>query len=175
MTPCLAGYYSAHYSLFCNTLGLDDADIETLVAEARQIVPTDSLEYITQVFIATSHFLKVPMSKTANTGVMPLAGYRIFPIQTGMSNFDYLSTALDTDEWYIADRSHLRQSFEGKLHLLAFDKQALEEMEPLIQELGLEQRLLSKAAIPVAMIEGMVEFHPQYTASLRAKARCIAR
>lgn len=162
--------------MFCDILQLRNADIKTLLAEAKQIRVTDSLEYITQVFLSTSHFLEVLGANPADADVACLLNLKIFPIQTAISysSFDFLSTASDIDEWYIADRLHLRQCFEGKLHLLAFDEQTIQKIEPVIRRLGLEERLLSKVATAEVMTEGEVEIHDKFTASLCEKAKYIA-
>jgi hypothetical protein len=173
-TPCLEKYYPEHQSLLRDSLRLGDADIKTLVSEARRITPNDSIDQITQIFIAISKYLEI-----SNTGsaVQSLAECPIFPVVTGSfrSDFDSLYAAAGTDMWFIADRMYLKESFDSLVPLLAVHPEIVEKLSPFIDALELERRLLSKVAKGVSKTKGRVELHHDYTRSLRKKARCIAR
>jgi hypothetical protein len=178
MAPLLKRYYPGNHRLFQRILGIQDADMDTLIGKVRQTSPNDSLEYMTQVFVAISQLLEKPLSSTDEAKVKLLNGYQIFPLQNQsyLPDFCFFRTALDSDdEWYIADRLHFRRFFEGKLSLLAFDEQSLEKMQPLIQILDLSNRLLSRASKAAPMANGQIMFQPMYTNSLQKKANWIAR
>ena len=47
--------------------------------------------------------------------------------------------------WYIPDREHLRDSFDGKVHLLDFTPREVQESMPLFKAMNIEESLLSEA------------------------------
>lgn len=174
VTPSLVNYYPERQSLLHDTLRLGDADIKVLVREARGIMPTDSINQIAHIFIAISKYLEI---SNVRSEVQPLVGCHIFPVVTGESHsdFDSLCTAAEIDTWFVADRVHLKESFESLVPLLAFDPEIVEQINPLINALELERRVLSKVAKGVSKTDGRVELHLEYTKSLRKKVRCVAR
>jgi len=180
-TPCLRDFYPEHQKLFSETLGIANTTWATLMEEAGHIEATDSLEYISQVFVAISGHLKTEgeaiVTTADNRAVLTLTQSRIFPIETKKTGFafDLLSTARESDMWFIADRWHLRQSFEGLVPLLALDVGFVEKIHTLIQTLRLEGRLLSNVSHGIPKTVGACKLHTQYTISLRAKSRLIAR
>ncbi|KAF1995054.1 hypothetical protein P154DRAFT_379511, partial [Amniculicola lignicola CBS 123094] len=172
-TPCLQRFYPQHRNFLQNDLKISDANINTLVNEAKQINSSDTVEHIAQILIATSKYLE--LSETCSS-VEALVGCRIFPIVAKTSSFDFrLCTAHPTDLWFIADRPHLKISFEGCVPLLSFGTDILENLQPLFKALGLGGRVLSKAAKGVSKTIGKAEPHPEYTQLIQGKARCIAR
>jgi hypothetical protein len=144
------------------------------VIEARNIMPTDTIDRIAQIYVAISKYLDI---SATSASVLPLGECCIFPVITGKSHsdFDSLCTAGEIDMWFIADRNHLLESFKGLVPLLAFDPETVEKLSLLISALGLERRVLSKVAKGVSKAEGRVDFQSGYTKLLRKKARCIAR
>jgi hypothetical protein len=195
-TPCLEDFYLEHQEFFRHTLGVPNATWKTLVEEAKHIEVTDSPKYISQVFVALNKYLEkghdaftpLPLrlkpSNKALSEAPSLAGgleaftqAAIFPIQTGDSkyNFHHLSTCLGREIWFIADRWHLRQSFEGLVPLLALEVESVEKISYLIKRLKFEDRLLSQVAHGVPKIRGLSHPCHQHTLSLREKSRSIAR
>jgi hypothetical protein len=170
----LIAHYPERYSFFRDVLRLRDADLNTLVVEARKIMPSDGEIWIAQLFMDLSKFLDVPAQVPV---VKPLIESCIFPITTKTlgAGFDGLQTALSSSLWFIADRTHLRQSFESMVPLLAFDLETIEAIAPLLKTLSLEDRLLSRVAKGVSKPDGHISLHADYTASLQKKSRCIAR
>ncbi|KAH8820670.1 hypothetical protein F5884DRAFT_745017 [Xylogone sp. PMI_703] len=172
--PCLEKHYPEHQHLLRDTLRVRDADIKTLVSEARHILATDEIDHIAQVFITISKYLEI--ANDSNT-VIPLTESCIFPVATGklQSGFNSLHSAAESEMWFIADRTHLKDSFENLVPLLAFDPTIVEQIGLLINALGLEHRLLSTVAKGVSKTKGKTSLHLGYTKSLRKRARCIAR
>jgi hypothetical protein len=180
----LGDIYPDYRQLFCNTLEIVDASWETLIEEAQRIEAFDNLEYISDVFIAINDHLSkgdtvnrvsaVPKHKEY---VPALKNSRIFPTGAKKSDaaFDQLSTAEESDMWFIADRWHLRQSFEGMIPMLALSVDCVNKVRPLLERLGLEYRMLSRIVSGVPKTEGPTLPQCQYTTLLRAKARSIAR
>jgi hypothetical protein len=176
-TPCLKDYYPDLKDFFCITLNLRDADISTLTKEARQITPFDDLAYIAKLFVAIAVQLPKYSPTKKHDSTEDLVSHRMFPIKNKTSGraFEYLSRGLACDNWYIADREHLRQCFEGLIPLLAFSVEDVERIGELLKHLKFENRLLSSIARGMPKAKGAVELHTQYTACLRTKAKYIAR
>jgi hypothetical protein len=173
----LKDYYPDLKDFFCITLDLKDANISTLTKEARRIAPFDDLAYIAKLFVAIAVQLPKYISAKEHDKTEDLINHRIFPIKTKKSGqgFEYLSKGLACDNWYIADRDHLRECFEGLIPLLAFGVEDVERIGYLLKHLKFEDRLLSAVARGMPKAKGAVELHTQYTARLRAKAKYIAR
>ena len=172
-TTCLEPHYPTNRNLFCDTLRLRDAGLKDYVSEASQITSTDTLDYIAQVFVTISRILKQPMARMDDSELALLTRRPIFPVQIYSKVYD-IKPALETDVWYIADRPHLRNSFQGRLPLLAFENEALDKMQTLMRKLGLEKRILSKIATSETLIEGKAEPNIVLTKSLCSKSRFIA-
>lgn len=147
------------------------------MAEAKRITPADDLDYITKLLIALSNSLRGMSVDAAKAQVDILAGIRMFPVKyrSPGRGFDDLKTALEDDDWFIADNSELRQAFEGRVSLLAFEPFWIREARDLIRHLGLESRLLSRAASSLLMVEGDANLHRTWTYSFQSKAHLIAR
>ncbi|KAF2269756.1 hypothetical protein CC78DRAFT_452837 [Lojkania enalia] len=173
-TPCLERFYREHQHFFQNDLNVGDASIKTLVNEAQQIIPSDSIEHIGQILMATSKYLELSSS---DTSIQALVEAAIFPIASSKVGLDFasLSSATPVDIWFIADLTHLKASFEGLVPLLALGPEIVESIGPLIKALGLDERLLSRVAKGVSKTSGKVQLHPVYTETMREKARSIAR
>jgi hypothetical protein len=178
----LKDFHPDHEKFFCDTLGLSNANLKTLIDEAQHVQPFDSLEYIARVFVAINTQLEMNgnATKAGQTGSsMPQTFTKacIFPVGTKKSSasFDHLRTALGSDVWFIADRHHLRRSFEGLVPLFSLDVELVDKISLLIQRMGLQDRLLSKVTRGIFRTTGFIEAHLQYTKALQAKAKFIAR
>jgi len=180
-TPCIRDFYPDHGRFFCLTLGLGKANWRTLMNEAQSIEAFDDIEYISDVFISITEYLHGQQSKisadTMKDMIATLTESPIFPVRAGKSEatFDYLSTAQSTDKWFIADREHLSQTFEGLVPLLALKAETIGKIAPLIATLGWEHRLLSRHVQGVPETGGRIQLTFEYTKSICAKARYIAR
>jgi hypothetical protein len=136
------------------------------------------VDYISEVFKAINDCLDENKDSTTRADIIKLLkDAHIFPIDAGKSGcvFDYMSTAHNDDMWFIADRWHLRKSFDGLVPLLALSVDVVEKIQPTISLLGLTDRLLSQAAGAKAKASGPTQPHQIFTTSLRAKALHIAR
>jgi hypothetical protein len=150
--------------------------------EARLLEAGDSLAYISHIFVALNDLLQITtdINRTAPMEtkiVQELLMAAIFPVETkqSKSTFDHLATADTWNLWFIADRVHLRSSFEGLVPLLALRSEVVETILPLLNKLGLEHRMLSKIVVGVPRTEGQSRLHEDMTAFLRAKSRYISR
>jgi hypothetical protein len=194
-TTCLEAFYPEHHEFFCHTLGVTDATWKTIMGEAQHIKATDSLEHISQVLVALSRHLEkedhvpfqIPLkAKNADSEApnlaekfealsRPILGFLPIKHRYSEYTFDYLSTGHERGTWFIADRLHLRQSFDGLIPLLALTVASVAKVSFLIKILKLEHRLLSKVAHGIPRIRGSSKECPRHTLSLRAKSRSIAR
>ena len=181
-TPCLKDYYSQLQNFFCGILDLGEADINTLVREASQLTAHDNLAHVTEVLIAVNNFLDKPTTNSRESTVRQdalqhLRQCRIFPVndKRPSPDFDYLESVSSRPIWYIADRPHLRHSFERLLPLLAVKTEYIEKISTLLEQLGVQSRTLSRVATGVSESQGKLELLKGYSNSLRSKARYIAR
>lgn len=192
-TTCLEVFYPEHHEFFRHTLGVTDATWKTIMGEAQHMERTDSTEHISQVLVNLSRYLEkedhVPVTippKAKNPDsqapslverLQALSRIPTLPIKHRYSEFafDYLSTSDERGQWFIADRWHLRQSFEGLVPLLALTVASVAKVSFLIKILNLEHRLLSRVAHGIPRIRGSSKECPRQTLSLRAKSRSIAR
>jgi hypothetical protein len=149
--------------------------------EAQSIEAFDDIEYISEVFISISDYLHEGRSDISASimkdMVTTLTDSAIFPIRAGRSQatFDYLSTGQATDQWFIADREHLAQTFEGLVPLLALKVEKIGKIASLVKTLGWENRMLSGLAEGIPETAGRIQLKFDYTNSIVSKARFIAR
>ena len=78
------------------------------------------------------------------------------------------------DIWFIADRHHLRRSFEGVIPLLAFSVEDIGRMGLALKMLDVESRLLSKQVREETSVSGHSWRDSLYTRKLRRKVKFIA-
>jgi len=176
-TTCLSSHYPNLSGFFRGLLDIKSADMSSMLSEAEQISLNDDLGYIANLFKAISTTLRDdPMSETT-PGLSELAAKKIFPVKYKCSwgRFDELRSCSQSDVWFIADRPHLRQSFQGLTHLFAFSFQQSHDMFDLLEYLDLGERLLSVAAAGSVDVSGVTRKHRGYSYSLRSKAHVIAR
>jgi hypothetical protein len=163
--------------LFCDIIGLGPATYKTVIAEAKQIVSTDSLGYIGDVFKQLSH---TSHGMNCETELAALQDFQIFPVSTGEvgSSFQFLKPAGNLTEdklWYIPDKEFLHEHFGGRAPLLAFDDSTITHIGTLLNNLGCENRKLSKLATKHVTVEGWNKTNREYTRSLQKKWSYIAR
>jgi hypothetical protein len=170
----LKDLYPQNGRLFCTILGIEDANIATLVREARAITMSSGLGYILSLFLEVEKILK------DNTAVnMPVATrkLKIFPIRNvgSVTGYDSLLSADSVDEWFIADCSHFHRSFAGKIPLLALDIADIGRLKRLLQKANVEKRSLSIISNGSAQTNGGVSFLDVETRALRSKVNSILR
>lgn len=153
-----------------------------MVEEASQLTAHDHLAHVTGVLIALNNSLDKPTMTTREqedrkNALKLLRRRRIFPINNKQPspNFDYLQSMRSKPIWYIADRPHLRHSFERLLPLLAVKTGDTEKISTLINELGVQSRILSRVATGISSSQGKLEILEGYSKLLCSKARYIAR
>lgn len=177
-TSRLATHYPKLGDFFQVLLRVKAADMANLVKEAALISLDDDLTYIASLLGAISHGLRDNRSTHESaTEIAELASKKVFPVKHSCpwGGFDELRSCLSDDLWFIADRPHLRQSFQGQAHLLAFSLEHTHNMSDLLDFLGLGERFLSVVATGSVGVSGRIRKHRAYSNALRSKAHVIAR
>lgn len=170
-------------NFFQGILHIGDADITTLVHEVTtinegfMIKPAEALDYIAELLTAISENLQRVSTPRDAACIQRLATGRIFPVKYKGSReiFDSLMTTSQKEMWLIADRPHLRQSFEGRVNLLVFNTKQIADMSELFCHLKLGYRMLSTVATGLAQVSGKARLQGNYTELLRSKAPLITR
>ncbi|KAF4633887.1 hypothetical protein G7Y89_g4233 [Cudoniella acicularis] len=166
-----------HRKLFIGFLEIKDANLQTLVSEAKEITARSSLPVIIAIFKEIDKHLQDNSSAKNAAVINPLLSSEIFPVDEGdgETGFDDLCSGAASSEWYIADRPHFQKIFRGAVSLLAFTVEDVLQMARLITALGFEKRLLSKVASSALKTKGEVQPDRKYTDTFRAKSMLIVR
>jgi len=149
-------------------------EVYSLVAKAANINKSYKLRSIVRLFSEINEMLGKLTPNAAARAVKRLRDKAVFPIiKKGAKSFSGEFASPNQKSWFIADRSHLRQSFCGKVQLLAFTVQELNAMEHLSQAFLLDSRRLSKLALSKTAPKGPLRFSVSKTASIRNVAPFI--
>ena len=121
--------------------------MSSLIIEANSVSDKDSLEYIEDLFVAIDQELVSKSSEDNENHLSTLVSLRIFPTTTMLETPSDISlkTATGDSEWYIPDQLPLAKLFGPQLHVLAFSPTMIFSLGRLLNALGLQSRILSKA------------------------------
>jgi hypothetical protein len=166
-------YPSSSYLFRCLISPRGDP-VGPIVATATLITSSTRLEDISRLFRDVSTALKDISTSQAAQLLRPLQDKSIFPITNnlGKRGYDKLLDVHNTS-WYIADQPLIRESFLGKLPLLALPIEDLSALDNLLRVLRLDGRMLSKLATSLTQSRGRVTTHWARTGSLREKSPFI--
>ena len=78
-------------------------------------------------------------------------------------------------DWLIADRAFFRDQFDGILPVLAFSSDMIYRLMPLIEAVGLQNKMLSRVASNVIEANGEVALHEALTEKYRSRTRYLVR
>lgn len=156
------------------------ADVEIVVDEILRISMTDPVSYITGLFLLLQRSLPNGAEELVDLGLTKkLRQRRIFPILRGNgrlgSDFDDLGRMEADCFWLVADRQHLRKSFQGLVPLLSVSETRFPVIRELLRALNLENRCLSRHAERKVMGDGDAVFLEGFSVIMRKKTRFIAR
>ncbi|EXJ66909.1 uncharacterized protein A1O5_10104 [Cladophialophora psammophila CBS 110553] len=174
----LSKIHPDHRILFVKYLKVKDAELETLISEARAITSFTSLSHITDIFKELNRILPDSVSMEVTNAIQSLLALRIFPLDEGGGSdrgFDELSSGMRESEWYIADQPRLRQCFQGVVSLLAFKVEDVQAIKRLISILNLQNRVLSEVAKESHKIRGGKAPGEETDISYRGKAKFFDR
>jgi hypothetical protein len=162
-------YKSCTY-LFRSLLSPSGDPIAPLVFTASLISSSSKLEEIARLFRDISTALRDVSTSRAAQLLRPLQKKPIFPVIDDCQRGTY-SRLLDArnTSWFIADRFPIRESFLGKLPLLALSVQDLLPLRDLFRALGLYDRLLSTRVTSTTDPMGRISTHWRHTDNLRSK------
>ncbi|OCK90529.1 uncharacterized protein K441DRAFT_578728 [Cenococcum geophilum 1.58] len=160
-----ASEYLSCGHLFRCLLATGDGELASIIKKARLINKSTPLSEIIRVFRDLSNAFKQAHPKEVADTLKWLATKPIFPISTGKKQglFDYLAPFGDDIDWLIADRDHLKDSFQGKAPLLAFTVEELSSMENLLEHLKADSRMLSRLVKSNTTPQGLISVHKSYT------------
>lgn len=166
--------YPENRRLFCDILGIRDANLDHLVSEAARFSRADGLPYFIELLQEVEKFIQ---DDTPESSLRPLRQSYIFPVRhaSASSGFNFLSRVDSLSEWFITDCTHLEKSFRGKVPMLAFSVGDIGRIKRLLQMIGAEHRKLSHAAQGNAETVGNSSHWQDYTNSLRGKVNSILR
>jgi hypothetical protein len=155
-------------------LKVQNAGIQTLVLEAKDIGKLDDLRYIRDIFVEIDKYLQ---NDNPQKEVHCLRDSQIFPIRQTSSTmiYDHFRKASSPKDWFIADRQHLEDSFRGKIPLLALSVDDVTKLKCLPKALNIEWRKLTNRAKVTAETEGSINIMEDYTTAFRAKVDYILR
>lgn len=141
------------------------------------ISTSTTLEAISRRFHDLSKALKDIAATKASQLLRPLHDKPIFPVTDGLTEsrhdgFDRLLGLQDTD-WYIATEADSRESFLGKVPLLALPVEDMRAVQNLFTILRLEDRDLSKRSRCQTQPKGQVALHLPSSALFAERAPFI--
>lgn len=172
----IAAEYEGSASFFRSILSTGKGDLGRLVAAAAMITNQAKLSAILEAFAKIGRAVKDLTIEDIKGDIEPLRQRSIFPILRKRSGEDY-DTLADLNRkgqpWFIADRSHLRDSFLGYVDILAFAPEDLEAIEEFLRVLGLSSRKMSLLVATEMKPSGISTLHREYTSRLRSKVPYI--
>ncbi|KIW93628.1 uncharacterized protein Z519_06233 [Cladophialophora bantiana CBS 173.52] len=170
----LKNIYPSCQRLFRDFFLRPDAGIADLVREAKLLNVGDPLSYIKALFLEIEKHLEKDEMTTA---IDSLQTHYIWPVYntSNEGQWDMLGCAKNLDAWFIADRTHLLESFCGIVPLLAFQVEDVLKIPLLIRKLGGDKRRLTRAVTSIAETVGSFRPDLNRQADLRSRAEFIAR
>jgi hypothetical protein len=161
--------------LFNEVLQISDASMKDLMLEAALFKKDDGLSYMVEVFLEMEKFLEKDLSNAAH--FRSIYDKRIWPIARGavLREVEELLPSQSSNEWFIADRKQLLESFLGLVPLLVFEVDHIVQLERVLTGLNVDARRLSSAAKSTPRTEGRVELHQGHTEAFQSKYEFISR
>ncbi|KAF2178732.1 hypothetical protein K469DRAFT_642268 [Zopfia rhizophila CBS 207.26] len=163
-------YPSCNYFFRC-LLMADSSALDTLITKLSFIDRSSTLSDMSQLFCVISSAIK-GRKRTGKYGLRKrLLSMHIFPISRNERDdeFDYLANFGEDASWFIADREHLRKSFQGKIPLLAFRTEDLDSMNGLLDLFHVKRRKLSNLVQIHTVPRGLANLHSSYTFFLKER------
>ena len=178
---CIQGSFDLEFeypqatNLFQFLLSTGKGEIGKLIAGAMMITSASKLGQIAEHFARISRALKGVNPKKAVQAIKPLTQRPLFPIiqKEGEEEFDVLAPLGTSKDWLVADSPPMRDSFRGKVGLLAFEVSDLEMMEDLLTALHLNARKLTMLVRMETKPKGTTSLNAEYTRLLQAKSSFI--
>jgi hypothetical protein len=171
----IAAEYDKCQELFRCLLATGEGDIGRLIDQIKLIDESTQLKTISILFSKINTMLGNLTPAKASVAVKGIRESRIFPINKpgAASGSCTMVTSMKSDIWFFADRPYLYDSFCGKVPLLAFSAEKLNEMHILLDAMECKPRFLSALVDSQTSPSGEVYLQEKYTKSFRAKVPFI--
>lgn len=139
-------HYSDLKTLFVNKLGVKSLTLDMVYDELTQDPPSNSQEDIKVAMLSLSNFLR-----DERTFLRPdrVRRAKIFPVKYGDNEVVLRS---GDAHFAIADRAHLEERFRGRVALLNFDLEELQQLRPFFFWVGLADRFLSNSVREITSV-----------------------
>lgn len=167
----IAAAYPQSEQLFKFLLADSKDTVEKLIARLTRIDQTHSLETIAELFVQINEAL-AELNKGRITHLKEQIQQKsIFPIiqSANAESYDELQS-IQVMDWLVADRPHLRDSFVGKIPLLAFSPRQIHSLSRLLTALKLDTRRLSRLTTSKDSPRGLLKLSESHTKYLRSRA-----
>jgi len=167
----LATAYPQSQKLFKFLLADSKDTVERLIARATRIDRSHDLETIVELFTQINEALQELNQGRITHLMKQIQQNSIFPISQGTEaeSYDDLQP-VQAMNWLVADRPHLRDSFAGKVPLLAFTPKQIHSLENFLTALKLDSRKLSRLTTSKDSPRGMLKLSESHTKYLRSRA-----
>ncbi|RYP44608.1 hypothetical protein DL768_008929 [Monosporascus sp. mg162] len=173
-----------NHVFFCDILKIEHGcNLKRLQHEVEQMEHTEldksrqTLQYIGQLFLEISGEMRQhnESPKLRSQQYESFMKYHMLPIRLpgSQDSFDKLLPASADEEWFIADREHLLDSFGEEIPLLALDIRDVNDASGLLSLLGLDARRLSHKAR--AFSAAVTEEEGNYAARWKTRSKYIDR
>jgi hypothetical protein len=175
-------YRDGLYEFFVKRVGVEwTFSLSKLHYEAKMLAgpsldgSLESLDNLSELLAEINMMLQ--SSQVPRSEILALKSCRMLPIRLPKSPktklFDKLVAASNDEEWFIADCEQFVVGFYDEAPLLALSSRRLRVIRPLLEKLGVENRLLSRTTETFSTTNLKVD--GQYTAYWSLKARFIDR
>lgn len=172
----IQGEYPRTRRLFKFLLESGKLTLRQLTRDAISIDRSWTKTKIFQIMAQMNQFLEDCSAKTVTKMAKALRSMSIFPITSSEDeekSFPERLLSADNETWFVADRPHLRTSFQGKVTLLSFTPDDIAMIDDFLRALGLETRKLSIAATLHKFANGALKFDIAYTTFFRRRSRFV--
>lgn len=168
----LVNRYQDCRSLFCDKLLLKNATVDHVINELELLSLTAALTVRKELLLVLNDYIARGAPKSS---ILRLKGKSIIPVGFGDSEWKYRLMNYNRDVWYLADRTSLRNSFDGIVWLLEFTVEEVRKISPLIKVMDLENYLLSKAVVETTETVGDPISDPDQTLQLQRRSQYLTR
>jgi hypothetical protein len=161
----LSSEYPLCSSLFQTCLLLGNATLDHVIKELQSVTSSTPFHALQELLLLLNKHLEPDGPPGC---LSELEGKKIIPVTkpSGEDRMDY-----NTQIFYLADRQSLRDRFNGKIPLLAFDVKTVRKLSPLINAMKLSERLLSATVEQNLEMVGLKIEDKKRTDDLRRRAR----
>ncbi|KAI9146907.1 alcohol dehydrogenase [Paramyrothecium foliicola] len=158
--------------LFRSLLIAGEGSLGPAVTKATLINEETKIDEIVEIFQQLNDAVKVVSSKRAKQALKRLTNSRIFPVlfkKKQKTGYEFLDTLTKSSTWFLGDREHLADSFQGLVPLLAFTSEQINSMQAMFKHLE-HLRWLSEIVETSAHPAGLITLRPDYTNFLRSRS-----